>query len=270
MMARRSSGRALSTASIWPWDTMTCCWRPTPESDSSSWMSSSRQGTPLMAYSLSPERKSVRLIVTSVKSIGRMPSPLSRVRATSARPSAGRFEVPAKITSSIDLDRTTLGACAPSTQPMASTTFDLPEPFGPTTTVMPGVRSRRVASANDLNPLRVSDFRNNEPNPSDRRRRGRRRRYCGAGPAPRMGRSHPGRTATRSVATRRNSQSSLRPGTARSRSGCAWRSSSSGSGPGSGGRARRPGRRPHGAPGTSRARRTRRRTHRRPGSTRRT
>ena len=70
MMRRRSSGRALRTASIWPWLTITCCWRPTPVSDSSSWMSSSRHGTPLMAYSLSPVRKSVRVIVTSVNSIG--------------------------------------------------------------------------------------------------------------------------------------------------------------------------------------------------------
>ena len=44
MMARRSSGRALSTVSSWPWPMIMCCWRPTPESDSSSWMSSSRQG----------------------------------------------------------------------------------------------------------------------------------------------------------------------------------------------------------------------------------
>ena len=73
MMRRRSSGRALSTASIWPWLTITCCCRPTPVSDRSSWMSSSRQGTPLMAYSLSPVRNSVRVIVTSVNSIGRIP-----------------------------------------------------------------------------------------------------------------------------------------------------------------------------------------------------
>ncbi len=54
-----------------PWEMITCCWRPTPESLSSSCTSSSRHGTPLMAYSLSPERKSNRVIVTSVKSIGR-------------------------------------------------------------------------------------------------------------------------------------------------------------------------------------------------------
>ena len=123
-------------------------------------MSSRRQGTLLMAYSLSPERNSVRLMVTSVNSMGSRPAELSMVRATSARPRAGRWEVPAKMTSSIALERTMLGAWAPSTQPMASTTLDLPLPLGPTTTVMPGSRSRRVASAKDLKPFMDSDFRN--------------------------------------------------------------------------------------------------------------
>ncbi len=160
MIARRSSGRALSTASIWPWLTMTCCWRPTRASDSSSWTSRRRHGTPLMAYSLSPLRNSVRAIVTSENSIGRIAAELSIVRLTSARPSAGRVAVPAKMTSSIFWLRTADGACAPSTQAIASTTFDLPEPFGPTTTVTPGSSSSVVASANDLKPLRVSDLRN--------------------------------------------------------------------------------------------------------------
>ena len=87
MMARRSSGRALSTVSSWPWPMIMCCWRPTPESLSSSWMSSSRQGAPLMAYSLSPERNSVRVIVTSDRSMGSLPEELSMVSDTSARPS---------------------------------------------------------------------------------------------------------------------------------------------------------------------------------------
>src|SRR4051794_19980441 len=43
---------------------------------------------------------------------------------------------------------------------MASTTFDLPDPFGPTTTVTPGSNWSVVGSANDLKPLRVSDFKN--------------------------------------------------------------------------------------------------------------
>src|SRR5829696_6774056 len=43
---------------------------------------------------------------------------------------------------------------------MASTTLDLPDPLGPTTTVTPGSRVMVVGSANDLNPLRVRLFRN--------------------------------------------------------------------------------------------------------------
>ncbi|MFM1758590.1 MAG: hypothetical protein RL193_1167, partial [Actinomycetota bacterium] len=42
---------------------------------------------------------------------------------------------------------------------MASTTLDLPEPFGPTTQVMPGSRSRVVEEAKDLKPLMVRLFK---------------------------------------------------------------------------------------------------------------
>ncbi len=66
MKARRSSGWACSTASSWPWPTMTCISRPMPESESSSWMSSSRHASPLISYSLSPERNIRRVIETSV------------------------------------------------------------------------------------------------------------------------------------------------------------------------------------------------------------
>ena len=45
---------------------MTCISRPMPESDSSSWTSSSRHGSPLIAYSEPPLRNMVREIVTSV------------------------------------------------------------------------------------------------------------------------------------------------------------------------------------------------------------
>src|SRR5262245_42952627 len=127
-----------------------------------------------MAYSDSPVRKSVRVNVTSVNSIGSRPAVLSMVRDTSARPSAGRFAVPAKITSSIFWLRTALGACAPSTQAMASTTLDLPLPLGPTTTVTPGSRVIVVGSAKDLKPLSVSDRRNTAE--GDRNRRVRRAR----------------------------------------------------------------------------------------------
>ena len=123
-------------------------------------MSSSRQGTPLMAYSLSPERNRSRVIVTSVNSMGSRPAELSMVSDTSARPSWGSLDVPAKMTSSIFWDRTAEGAWAPSTQPMASTTLDLPDPLGPTTTVTPGSRLRVAASAKDLKPLICRVLRN--------------------------------------------------------------------------------------------------------------
>src|SRR5579875_1880745 len=86
-------------------------------------------------------------------------SVLSIVNVTSARPSGGRPAVPAKMTSSILPPRSALAPCSPSTQAIASTTLDLPEPFGPTTAVMPGSKRRVVADAKDLKPFRVSDFR---------------------------------------------------------------------------------------------------------------
>ena len=63
------------------------------------------------------------------------------------------WTVPAKMTSSIFWLRTAEGAWAPSTQPMASTTFDLPEPLGPTTTVTPGSISRVVDVGEGLEAL---------------------------------------------------------------------------------------------------------------------
>ena len=122
-------------------------------------MSRSRHGAPLMAYSLSPERKSVRVMVTSARSIGSLPDELSMVSETSARPS-WVAEVPAKMTSSIFAERSERGPWAPSTQVTASTTLDLPLPFGPTTTVTPGSNSSTVGSAKDLKPFMLSDFRN--------------------------------------------------------------------------------------------------------------
>ena len=113
-----------------------------------------------MAYSLSPERKSVRVMVTSARSIGSLPDALSMVSDTSARPSGGREDVPAKMTSSIFAERSDRGPWAPRTQVTASTTLDLPLPLGPTTTVIPGSNSNTVGSAKDLKPFMLSDFRN--------------------------------------------------------------------------------------------------------------
>src|SRR6187402_2846752 len=126
-----------------------------PESDSSSCTSSSRQGEPLMAYSEPPLRNIVRLMVTSAYSIGNAPSVLSMVSATSARPSGGRPEVPAKMTSSILPPRSDLAPCSPITQASASTTLDLPEPLGPTMQVTPGSNANVVGCAKDLKPFSV-------------------------------------------------------------------------------------------------------------------
>src|ERR671925_328859 len=91
--------------------------------------------------------------------MGRAPSVLSMVSVTSARPSGGREVVPAKTTSSILPPRSDLAPCSPITQDRASTTLDLPEPFGPTTQVIPGSKRSVVAEAKDLNPLSVRLFK---------------------------------------------------------------------------------------------------------------
>src|SRR5689334_5974989 len=87
--------------------------------------------------------------------MGSAPSALSIVSVTSARPSGARPDVPAKMTSSILPPRRAFAPCSPSTQLMASTTLDFPEPFGPTTQVMPGSRRSVVAEAKDLKPFSV-------------------------------------------------------------------------------------------------------------------
>ena len=52
-------------------------------------------------------------------------------RLTSAICSGWRLELPAKMTSSIDVPRRLLTLCSPSTQLMASEMLLLPQPFGP-------------------------------------------------------------------------------------------------------------------------------------------
>ena len=96
-------------ASSWDWETIVCCWRPTPVSESSSWRSSRRQGAPLIEYSDSPLRHNALVMHTSEKSIGSSPAELSMTRETSARPSPARLDVPAKMTSSIFEERSVRG-----------------------------------------------------------------------------------------------------------------------------------------------------------------
>ena len=75
---------------------------------------------------------------------------------TSAVLRAGRLLVPEKMTSSISAARIDLCEVSPITQRSASTRFDLPQPFGPTTPVRPGSIRKSVGSTNDLKPSRRS------------------------------------------------------------------------------------------------------------------
>src|SRR4029077_97261 len=75
------------------------------------------------------------------------------VSITWARPMGGRLAVPLKIQSDIRSARSILWLCSPSTQEMASTTFDLPQPLGPTMQVIPlPLNVMGVFSKNDLKP----------------------------------------------------------------------------------------------------------------------
>src|SRR5436190_12622055 len=74
-------------------------------------------------------------------------------------PSGLRPSVPLKITSAISPPRKALADCSPSTQRIASDTFDLPHPLGPTMAVTPGRKLSEVLSANDLKPRTVKFLR---------------------------------------------------------------------------------------------------------------
>src|SRR6478736_5960993 len=81
------------------------------------------------------------------------------VSETSAMPMGLRPSVPLKITSAISPPRSALADCSPSTQRIASETFDLPHPLGPTMAVTPGWKFKAVLSAKDLNPRTVRFFK---------------------------------------------------------------------------------------------------------------
>ena len=100
-----------------------------------------------------------RTIEISLSGRSTVPSELSSTISTSAALRGCTPLPPPKITSCIDWPRTASGDCSPIAHSTASVTFDLPEPFGPTTTLTPGPKSRRVRSGNDLKPFSVSDFR---------------------------------------------------------------------------------------------------------------
>src|SRR5580658_8206200 len=75
------------------------------------------------------------------------------VKVTSASPNGGRLAVPLKMQSDMRSARSCLWLCSPSTQEIASTTLDLPHPFGPTMQVIPlPLKVIGVFSQKDLKP----------------------------------------------------------------------------------------------------------------------
>ncbi len=74
-------------------------------------------------------------------------------------PAGLRTAEPAKMTSIISLPRRDLEDRSPSTHLIASTTLDLPQPLGPTMSVMGSENEKVVLSAKLLNPASVNDAR---------------------------------------------------------------------------------------------------------------
>src|SRR5439155_8368856 len=97
--------------------------------------------------------------LSSTKRAASASSGSSMVMVTSASPSGGRLVVPLKMQSAMRSARSDLWLCSPRTQEMASTTFDLPQPLGPTMQVVPEpLNVTTVRSQNDLKPT-ISTFR---------------------------------------------------------------------------------------------------------------
>src|SRR5258707_15372845 len=101
-------------------------------------------------------RRETSSVSCSLNCAGAERSELSRNSVTSALLRAGRLLVPLKMTSSIPDARSDLCEVSPITQRSASTRFDLPQPFGPTTPVSPCSIWKSVGPTNDLNPSRRS------------------------------------------------------------------------------------------------------------------
>jgi hypothetical protein len=77
----------------------------------------------------------------------------SNVSDTSAIGAGPRDSEPAKMTSSMALPRRCFALCSPMHHRIASTMFDLPHPFGPTTPVICSLMLTTARSQNDLKPM---------------------------------------------------------------------------------------------------------------------
>ena len=166
MMSRRSSGRALSTASIWPWLTITCCWRPTPRVGQQLLDVEQAAGHAVdgvLALAGAEERAGERhLGELDGQEAGRVVD-----REAHLGPAEGGALVGAGEDDVVHLlaAHRRRGLRAEHPARWRRPRWTCPLPFGPTTTVTPGSSSSVVASAKDLKPLRVSDRRNTSEQP---------------------------------------------------------------------------------------------------------
>src|SRR5277367_3167275 len=94
------------------------------------------------------------IVSEALKAAGALRSELLSVSPTSALLREGRRPEPEKITSSMPEARMFLKELSPITQRRASTRFDLPQPFGPTTPVSPGSILNSALSQKLLKPVR--------------------------------------------------------------------------------------------------------------------
>src|SRR5215472_10198889 len=120
-------------------------------------MSRSRHGILFSKYSEFPSRYTRRVTRTSCHSIPSSSAQSLNVSETSANPTGLRVSAPLNITSAISSPRSDLADCSPSAQRTASSTFDFPQPLGPTIAVTPSWKLKTVLSANDLKPNSSSD-----------------------------------------------------------------------------------------------------------------
>src|SRR5262249_15741417 len=101
-------------------------------------------------------RRDTSSVSCSLNWAGALRARLSVWIATSALLRPGRLLVPEKMTPSMSAARSDLCEVSPIAQRSASTRFDLPQPFGPTTPVSPGSIRKSVGSTKDLKPSRRS------------------------------------------------------------------------------------------------------------------
>ena len=162
----RSVGLAFNIAATRPCSIMEYAFVPMPVSRNSSRISFNRTLFPLIKYSLLPSRNNRLVTPTSSVSTDRnrlsdgslafwLAIGLSNVSVTDAAPNGLRTADPAKITSSIASPRKLFAERSPRTHLIASTTFDLPQPFGPTMPIIGSSKRNSVESANDLKPAIV-------------------------------------------------------------------------------------------------------------------